>query len=175
VTSGSNTYPAGVASQLAALRDVGALLDGAGIPYWLFGGWAVDFHVGAVTREHDDVDLAVWLRDLPRIRGLLEADGWVHAPRPEEDGGTSYERSGVRLELTFLVRAQDGSIAIPFRHGPGRWAEEAFGDDVGELDGVGARLISRTWLMRNKRELRGDPADAAKDRADYERLSRREV
>jgi hypothetical protein len=164
-----------VAPQLAALRDVGALLDDAGIPYWLFGGWAVDFHAGAVTREHDDIDVAVWLRDVPRIRELLGADGWLHAPRPEEDGGTGYERAGVRLELTFLVREQDGSIAIPFRRGPGRWAEEAFGEDVGELGGVGARLISRTWLTRNKRDGRGDPTDAAKDRADYERLARLEV
>ena len=33
--------------QLAALGAVDALLTDAGIPYWLFGGWAVDFHVGS--------------------------------------------------------------------------------------------------------------------------------
>jgi hypothetical protein len=27
--------------------------------YWLFGGWAVDFHAGRVTRDHADIDLAV--------------------------------------------------------------------------------------------------------------------
>jgi hypothetical protein len=28
------------------------------IAYWLFGGWAVDFHAGQVTREHGDIDIA---------------------------------------------------------------------------------------------------------------------
>ena len=43
----------------------------AGIAYWLFGGWAVDFHAGRITRLHDDVDIAVWLEDVPRIVELL--------------------------------------------------------------------------------------------------------
>src|SRR5919107_952320 len=53
--------------QLAALDRVGRLLDAAGIDYWLFGGWAVDFYAGSVTRTHDDVDIAIWLRDLQEI------------------------------------------------------------------------------------------------------------
>jgi Aminoglycoside-2''-adenylyltransferase len=76
------------AEQLAALARVDATLTEAGIDYWLFGGWAVDFHARAVTCEHDDVDVAVWLEDLQRIVALLETDGWIHAPEPEEDGGT---------------------------------------------------------------------------------------
>ena len=49
--------------QLAALAQVASLLDSNGFDHWLFGGWAVDFRVGAVTRSHDDVDLAVWADD----------------------------------------------------------------------------------------------------------------
>jgi hypothetical protein len=48
-----------VKQQLAALADVGERLGDGGFEYWLFGGWAVDFHLGTVTREHDDIDLAV--------------------------------------------------------------------------------------------------------------------
>src|SRR5207244_9893525 len=95
--------------QLSALGRLDALFEEARIAYWLFGGWAVDFHAGSVTRAHDDVDVAVWLEDLPRITALLEADGWRHAPSEDEDGGTGYERGAVRLELTFLVRNSEGS------------------------------------------------------------------
>ena len=49
--------------QLEALAEVGRLLERRRIEWWLFGGWAVDFRVGAVTRSHDDVDLAVWADD----------------------------------------------------------------------------------------------------------------
>ena len=76
--------------QLAALAEIGELLDEAGLDYWLFGGWAVDFHLGAVTREHDDVDFAVWLHDAEAIASLLETHAWRHNPYPDEDGGTGY-------------------------------------------------------------------------------------
>ena len=60
-------------AQLSALSEVSRLLEEWAIDYWLFGGWAVDFYVGAVTRPHFDVDLAVWLADVPRIEALLTA------------------------------------------------------------------------------------------------------
>jgi Aminoglycoside-2''-adenylyltransferase len=157
--------------QLTALASVHELLDRNGIDYWLFGGWAVDFYVGAVTRPHDDVDIAVWLADYERIATLLVGDGWAHAPEEDEDGGTGYERDAVRLELTFLVRDDDGTIFILLRSGPGVWSREGFGNDALELHGVSARLISRDVLARGKSRPRDDPADAAKDAADLAALS----
>lgn len=157
--------------QLSALARVHDLLEEAGIEYWLFGGWAVDFYAGSVTRAHDDVDIAVWLEDVPRIAERLEAEGWRHAPHEDEDGGTGYEREGVRLELTYLVREGD-TIFTPLRDGRGAWSEEGLGRDVGELRGVRARLVSLAALAWGKSSPRDDPEEAAKDRADFDRLSR---
>lgn len=61
--------------QLAALGRVASLLEARTIGYWLFGGWAVDFYAGSVTRAHDDIDIAIWLEDFERIAGLLQSDG----------------------------------------------------------------------------------------------------
>jgi hypothetical protein len=158
------------AAQLAALADVHELLEQHGIDYWLFGGWAVDFYAGAVTRPHDDVDIAIWLKDHARIADLLAANGWTHAPHEDEDGGTGYERSGVRLELTFLER-DDGGVFIPLRSGRASWTDD-LGGKVGVLNGVRARLIALAVLTRGKSRARDDPGDAAKDRADSATLSR---
>jgi hypothetical protein len=159
--------------QLSALARVSERLQRAGIDYWLFGGWAVDFYAGSVTRPHDDLDLAVWLDDLPPIAELLHDDGWRHAPLEDEDGGTGYERGAVRLELTYLVRDGDGNIFTPLRDGGrGAWPSSALANDLGELRGVRSRLISLTALIRSKSEPRDDPEEAAKDRADFERLRR---
>jgi hypothetical protein len=128
-----------------------------GIRYWLFGGWAVDFYAGTITRAHDDVDIAVSLGDHDRIAALLGREGWVHAPEPDEEGGTGYEREGVRLELTFLEQ-------VP-------WPADAFGADRGELDGVGANLVALAALRRGKATARDEPGDAAKDRADVATLA----
>src|ERR687887_2126604 len=136
--------------QLAALGRVGGQLESEDIAYWLFGGWAVDFYAGAITRAHDDVDLAVWLEDHERIAALLEADGWRHAPAEDEDGGTGYERHGVRLELTFLTRNDRGDVFIPLRDGLVPWTQESFADDVRELGGVRSRLITLASLRGMK-------------------------
>jgi hypothetical protein len=158
-------------AQLAGLAAVDALLADAGVEYWLFGGWAVDFHAGSITRPHSDVDIAVWLDDLPRIAALLEDAGWRHAPEPDEDGGTGYERGGVRLELTWLVCADNGHIVTPLRTFDAIWPEDAFGDAVGELEGVRARLVGLRALTRGKSTPRADPVEAARDRADFDVLS----
>ena len=160
--------------QLSALADVAARLEGAGIDYWLFGGWAVDFYAGSVTRTHDDVDLAVWHENVPRIAELLEADGWRHAPHDDEDGGTGYERDGVRLEPTYLVRDGD-DVFTPLRDGRGTWPAGTFGTDTRELHGTRARLISLASLTRGKSSPRDEPEEAAKDRADFERLTGRDA
>jgi hypothetical protein len=163
------------AQQLSALARLSELFEEARIANWLFGGWAVDFYAGAVTRAHDDLDMAVWLEDLPRIAKVLEGEGWRHAPLDDEDGGTGYERGTVRLELTFLVRDGDGRIFTPLRNGRAAWAEEALANDMRELRGARSRLVALAPLMRGKATPRDDPEEAAKDRADFEKLSRLEV
>ena len=124
------TYRAVAGLQLAALADVVSRLDASELEYWLFGGWAVDFYAGRTTRPHFDVDIAVWLDDLPQIDGVLRGSGWRHAPDPDEDGGTGYERDGVRLELTYLVRREDGRVVTPLRELEATWPEDAFGADA---------------------------------------------
>ena len=158
--------------QLEALAELHELLPRHGIDYWLFGGWAVDFHAGSVTRSHDDLDLAVWEQDHKRIAELLAADGWRHAPEDGEDGYTGYERDAVRLELAFLARGDDGQVYTPVRSGRAAWADGAFGDDLAELRGVRARVISLPALRADKSEDRDDPRVAAKDRVDTATLSR---
>src|SRR3978361_255874 len=96
------------ARQLRTISGLDRLFSEHHLDYWLFGGWAVDFHAGRVTRDHEDIDLAVWHADLDRLRVLLDGAGGVPAPVPGEDGYPGYERGGVRLELAFLARDEAG-------------------------------------------------------------------
>ena len=160
-------------AQLAALASLCGLFDENGIEYWLFGGWAVDFHAGRVSRAHDDLDLAIWLKDHDRIASLLTSDAWRHAPEVGEDGYTGYERGGVRLELAFLERDAKGEVFTPLEEGRGTWPAGSFAGTVAELRGVRVRLISLDSLKADKSEVHDDPRVAAKDRADLETLAGR--
>ncbi len=153
-------------AQIAALGDLAGRLDRSSIQYWLFGGWAVDFYAGRVTRVHDDIDLAIWLPDLARIRLLLEGASWRHAPDDDEDGGTAFESDSVRLELTYLSKDDSGRIFTPLAEGSAYWSPEAFGNTRRELSGVPVRTLEFAALRSSKATARPEPEDAAKDYAD---------
>jgi Aminoglycoside-2''-adenylyltransferase len=157
--------------QLTALAELHELLAGRGIDYWLFGGWAVDFHAGAVSRAHDDLDIAVWAADRLRVAGALGSAGWRLATDESAHGYVAYARGSVVLEVAFLACGSGGEVYTPLADGRASWPDGAFGDDVLELRGVRALVISRAALLAEKAEVRDDPAVAAKDRADVETLS----
>jgi hypothetical protein len=146
--------------QLAALARLGGLFDREGIDYWLFGGWAVDFYAGTVTRAHDDLDVAVRAENADRVRELLAGDGWRHVAEPDEAAGyAAYDRDGMRLEVAWV---EPGDTA---------WPPGSFEDDRAELQGARVRLVSLHSLKADKAAARADPIVAAKDRADTAALS----
>lgn len=158
--------------QLAALAELDSCFASQGVDYWLFGGWAVDFHAGRVTREHADIDIAIWADDSKRLAVLLLDRMWVHRPEVGEDGYTCYERGRVQLEVAFLARDGQGRVYTPLRDGRGAWPVGSFGDERAQLHGVRARVVGRESLIADKSIVRSDAVTAAKDRADIASLGR---
>ena len=50
---------------------------------WLDGGWGVDALLGEQTRQHEDLDIVLQEKDLPKLRQLLEARGYKDVPRDD--------------------------------------------------------------------------------------------
>lgn len=59
------------------------LLGKNDISVWLDGGWAVDALLEEQTRPHEDVDIVVQEKDLPKLRELLEVRGYKDVPRDD--------------------------------------------------------------------------------------------
>ena len=106
-----------VEDQFAAIGSLGQVLDDVDVEYWLFGGWAVDFWVGAVTRPHGDIDVAAWRADFDVIRSALVAAGWVHTPAKEDVVGTRYRMRTAELEFTFVESGEAGEVVVPLPTG----------------------------------------------------------
>ena len=45
------------ATDLKALLEVAEAMGGLRAPFFFSGGWAIDLHLGRVTREHHDIDM----------------------------------------------------------------------------------------------------------------------
>jgi hypothetical protein len=160
---------------LTAIESLDATFGQNGIEYWLFGGWAVDFHAGRVTRDHADIDIAIWQEDAEAVARLLAREGWAHAPGAEEDGYTTYTHVTVHLDLAFLARDEAGAVFTPLNSGRGDWPPGSFGPDVRWLGRTRARVVSLASLISDKSQRRDDPVAAAKDKADVAVLARESI
>ena len=156
--------------QLAAISSLDDLLDQHAIEYWVFGGWAVDFWVGAVTREHADIDVAAWRHDYDTIKAALEGGGWRHTPTPTDAVGTRYQWRSAEVEFTFVDAGHDGTVVIPLED-PVVWSTDPLGDVRRELLGVSCRVIPLALLRSGKSLARQGAVEGAKDRADFTALS----
>ena len=59
------------------------LLNQNSIEVIIDGGWGVDALMGKQTRTHQDLDVAVMHKDVPKIRALLESRGYQDVPRDD--------------------------------------------------------------------------------------------
>jgi hypothetical protein len=48
-----------------------AWFSSVGVPWWIAGGWALDLHLGAQSRPHEDLDIGVLRRDIATVRERL--------------------------------------------------------------------------------------------------------
>lgn len=156
--------------QLNAIKEIHDVFGLRRLPYWLFGGWAVDFHAGRVTRPHTDIDIAVWLVELEEARSALENTGWHTVADEPTHGYITLERRGVIVEVAVLATDHDGVIYTPAAGGRGDWPHDSFGLDVATLDGIAARVVSRASLIADKSVPKGSAESATKDAADIATL-----
>lgn len=159
--------------QLEAMAGLDRALEGRQIPYWLFGGWAVDFWVGRVTRPHLDIDVVAWRRDYDAVREALVAAGWEHAPLPDDLVGTRFRWRLAEVEFTFVDTSDGADVVIPFPGQPVVWSTKPLGEVRRELRGVSCRTIPLELLLTGKSSPRADAVEGAKDRADFAALSTR--
>ncbi len=67
----------------AKVIDIVQLLDQNKIEVIIDGGWAVDALLGEQTRPHEDLDLAVFHKDVPKIRALFDGLGYQEVIRDD--------------------------------------------------------------------------------------------
>ncbi|MGD7706979.1 nucleotidyltransferase domain-containing protein [Microlunatus sp. Y2014] len=100
------------------LASVTDFLIGYEGSFWVVGGWAIDLHLGVVTRAHHDVDIAVRADE----QHLLEA--WI----AERDVLLENPMTGDRRPWVERVPLRPGpdALILPDATGP----PPSFGPDV---------------------------------------------
>jgi len=90
------------ARQLALIEEFVSLCDAASIPCWLRGGWAMDFFLGRVTREHEDIDLFVWMQDAPVLAHALKQAGFIEQGGPPPEAQRDFTKDGEQVQVALV-------------------------------------------------------------------------
>jgi hypothetical protein len=106
------------------------LLSTLGAPWWVCGGWALDLHLGTVTRVHKDLDIGICRQDAPIVAAALPGWQFFEAkdgalsplsagdkPRAEVNSLWCKRANATQWEFELLLDRRDGEFWI-FRRDP---------------------------------------------------------
>jgi hypothetical protein len=92
--------------------------------FWLRGGWALDFRLGRVKREHGDIDIVTWARHRRRIGERLERAGFRQESSPNPLTQLIFTKSGQELSVLLVEAKRTGyrgsrarAVAVSVRSG----------------------------------------------------------
>jgi hypothetical protein len=121
--------------QLGLIGDVVALAAELGVEVWLRGGWAMDFFLGEVTRDHVDIDWFAWVADAQVLQEGLLRRGYRRVDGARVEQQLDVARDGQELSFAWLVRGEEaGQVVV----GGGPWAGEPY--PAGMLAGPPGRI-----------------------------------
>jgi Aminoglycoside-2''-adenylyltransferase len=167
--SGRVDAAAEAAQQRTMIAELAATLNASPVRYWLMGGWAVDAHIGRVTRQHSDIDFAVFLADRSALVDALGKHALVAAPGADPTG-EFFDGGTCRVEITYLAQTETGEVVTPgFEHWP--YLRGAFDGQV-VIEGVVVPAMSVEALIDTKAHWQdhiGEPM-RTQDRADLDAL-----
>lgn len=145
----ANTSQSDEPNQIRHIGDLVDLMNEADIGFWLSGGWAVDFHLGRITRAHSDIDFIMKLNDQSKLRGLLDGKGAERTRSDEAGGVESFELDNAVIEVTYVVKDEKGRDVTP---GYESWPYPAgsFPDQTLTLADVMVRAVSAAALLDMK-------------------------
>jgi hypothetical protein len=129
--------------QLRMIADVVAMAGDLGIQLWLRGGWAMDFFLGHVTRDHVDIDWFGWIDDARALASALQADGYRTIPGPPPDQQLDVTRDNEELGFAWLARGTHGQVVVaggPFAGEP--WPDGMLDWPAGRIAGLQVPIIS---------------------------------
>lgn len=104
------------------------------IDMWLRCGWAMDFFLGEVTRDHADIDWFAWARDAAVNRSALVGAGWRQVGKVPVEQQLDVIPKGHEMSIGWLARDEADQVVVA----GGPWAQEPW--PAGMLDDAPGRI-----------------------------------
>ncbi|MET9183507.1 aminoglycoside adenylyltransferase [Kitasatospora aureofaciens] len=122
------------AQQLRLIDETVEIAKALGVEVWLRGGWAMDFFIGEVTRDHEDIDWFTWAENASALADGLVRAGYELLPGPPPDQQLDFSKQGLESSFALLDKDQFGRVVVA----GGPWAGEMWPE--GMLDAPVGRI-----------------------------------
>lgn len=129
--------------------DLVQLLEHEGIDVWLVGGWGVEALLGEQTRPHEDVDIVIEEKNVPKLRKLLEAKGFKDVERDDTSAWNFVlgDSKSHKIDVHAIVFDESGNgIYGPVERGVMFPAASLTG--IGNVNGHTVKCISAEYLVK---------------------------
>jgi hypothetical protein len=120
--------------QLGLVAEVAATAVDLAVPVWLRGGWAMDFFLGEVTRDHVDIDWFAWATDAAAVQAGLLGRGYQPVGDWPREQQLDVAKDGEELSFAWLAEDEAGRVVV----GGGPWAGKPW--PAGMLDAAPGRI-----------------------------------
>jgi len=122
--------------------DLYANLENLDIKVWVDGGWGVDALLGKQTRFHEDLDIAVEAKHVPRLREFLKAKGYEQSKEDSEWNFVLRDRNGREIDVHSFTFDEEGNVfeGIPYPTGSLT--------GTGTIEGKPVRCIAPEWVVK---------------------------
>lgn len=124
-------------------------LSNLGVKVWLDGGWAVDALLEKQTRSHEDVDIVVQEKDVPKLREFLVENGYKDIERDDTSVWNFVlgDNDGHLVDMHVIVLDDKGNgLYGPVERGIMYPAASLTGR--GKINGHLVRCISPEYLVK---------------------------
>ena len=130
--------------QLESLINIIAASEREGIQAWVFGGYGLDALYGKLTRNHRDIDVFVYERDLDVFREIITQQGYYETPETVGAvGKTVYKNSLFSPEFSLECATVEQGMSIVQAYAPERNRFETLPEQsLGILGGQKVRVPS---------------------------------
>jgi lincosamide nucleotidyltransferase A/C/D/E len=119
-----------------------AELQALGINVWIDGGWGVDALLGAQTRPHKDLDIAIEGKDVSRLTAALKARGYREVIRHSQWNFELSDDCGRQVDVHSFVLGSDGNVEKGVMYP----TESLTG--TGTISGHAVRCVSPEWMVK---------------------------
>jgi hypothetical protein len=131
------------ARQLRLIGETVEITKALGVEVWLRGGWAMDFFIGEVTRDHEDIDWFAWAKDASALTDGLLRSGYEPRSGPPSDQQLDFCKQGVESSFALLGQGRFGRVVVAGGPWAGEmWPEGILDAFVGRIGALRCRIIS---------------------------------